>query len=77
LYLEGTFSSLIHKACLSPKGAGFYYRLAADVGTVNPKKSALETFIDNRTDFWFGGPFLLGLYRKLAIVVLGPPRLPS
>ena len=28
------------------KGGGFYDRLGADVGTKNPKKSALATFID-------------------------------
>ena len=28
------------------KGGGFYDRLGADLGTKNPKKSALGTFID-------------------------------
>ena len=30
----------------------------------------------DRADFWYGGPILLRLRRKMAIAVLGPPFLP-
>ena len=53
------------------KGGGFYDRLGADVGTKNPKKSALGTFTDR------SGLSLLRLHRKLAISTLGPSCLPS
>ena len=31
---------------LSENGGGFYNKLGADIGTKNPKKSALTTFIN-------------------------------
>ena len=45
-YLSCVNVSFLFKLAKIYKGGGFYDRLGADVGTKNPKKSALGTFLD-------------------------------